>query len=89
MNLFSLGVNILFSWLGNFVSDVWTQIWVSLNGLVYGTITLLYRVFVAIANVNLFDKDIFNKFTERMYLVVGIAMLFIFAYNLVLMIINH
>lgn len=88
MNLFSLGVNILFSWLGNFVSDVWTQIWVSLNGLVYGTITLLYRVFVAIANVNLFDKDIFNKFTERMYLVVGIAMLFIFAYNLVLMIIN-
>lgn len=88
MNLFSLGVNILFSWLGNFVSDVWTQIWVSLNGLVYGTITLLYRVFIAIANVNLFDKDIFNKFTERMYLVVGIAMLFIFAYNLVLMIIN-
>lgn len=79
MNLFSLG---------SFWSDIWMSICISLNWLLYNVIEILYRVFSAIANVNLFDRDVFTKFTERMYLVVGIAMLFIFAYNLVLMIIN-
>lgn len=79
MNLFSLG---------GFFGDIWMSICLSLNWLLYNVIEILYRVFSAIANVNLFDKDVFTKFTERMYIVVGIAMLFIFAYNLVLMIIN-
>lgn len=87
MNLFSLGFPDILG-VGKAVSDIWMKIWISLNSLVYGMIGLLYRVFAAIANVNLFDKDVFTKFTERMYIVVGVAMLFIFAYNLVLMIIN-
>lgn len=73
---------------GGFVYDAWMTIVIALNWLTYNLIEILYRVFVAVANVNLFGKDIFDAFTNRMYIVVGMAMLFIFAYNIILMIIN-
>lgn len=73
---------------GTFIYDAWMTIVLALNWLTYNIIEILYRVFVAVANVNLFSKDIFEAFTSRMYIVVGMAMLFIFAYNIILMIIN-
>mgnify|MGYP004456242511 CR=1 FL=1 len=81
MNLFSLGS--------------WTWVWETFNGLmllicdmIYRLIGLLYQVFYAISQVNLFDRNTFAQITRNMYVVMGVAMLFIFAYNLVLMIIN-
>lgn len=79
MNLFSLG--------GVF-SKIWMDLWIALNSVVYQVIKMLYEVFEAIANVNLFSKEAFNDITSRLYVVIGIAMLFIFAYNIILMIIN-
>ncbi len=83
MNLFNFAGII-----GDAIADTWMSIWLSLNNLVYNVIEALYKVFVSVANVNLFSEDAFNKITSRIYVVMGIAMLFIFAYNLVLMIIN-
>lgn len=83
MNLVSFG-----GLLGDSISEIWITICCSLNWLVYNILELIYRVFIAVANVNLFSKDIFDAFTRRMYIVVGMAMLFIFAYNIILMIIN-
>lgn len=77
----------LFS-LGGFFSDIWMSIWLSLNNFVYSIIGMLYRVFESVANVNLFSEEVFKEITSRIYIIMGIAMLFIFAYNLVLMIIN-
>lgn len=81
MNLFSLGS--------------WTWVWETFNGLmllicdmIYRLIGLLYQVFYAISQVNLFDRNTFAQITRNMYVVMGVAMLFIFAYNIVLMIIN-
>lgn len=82
MNLFMAGGVV------KYISDAWMSIWIVINQMLYSIIELLYRVFVAVANVNLFDKDIFDSFTNRMYIVIAMAMVFIFAYNLVLMIIN-
>lgn len=79
MNLFSLG----WSW-----SNIWMDLWISLNSVVYQLIEWLYEVFEAVANVNLFSREAFNDITSRLYVVIGIAMLFIFAYNIILMIIN-
>lgn len=73
----------------------WTWFWETINGLfltlcnwIYVLISLLYKIFEAIAKINLFSEDAFNGFTQRIYVIIGIAMLFIFAYNLILMIIN-
>lgn len=82
MNLFMAGGVV------KYISDAWMSIWIVINQMLYSIIELLYRVFVAVANVNLFDKDIFDSFTSRMYIVIAMAMVFIFAYNLILMIIN-
>ena len=79
MSLFSLGV---------WYKDLWMDLWISLNSVVYQLIEWLYEVFELVANVNLFSEKVFNDFTDRIYIIVGIAMLFIFAYNIVLMIIN-
>ena len=81
MNLFSLAS--------------WTWFWETINSLllvlcnwVYSLVGVIYQVFLAIARVNLFDAATFEKITKRIYIVIGIAMLFIFAYNIILMIIN-
>ena len=73
----------------------WTWLWETINGLflilcdfLYRLIGLLYQVFDAVARTNLFSEDIFNQITSRIYVVMGIAMLFIFAYNIILMIVN-
>ena len=79
MNLFSLG---------GFFSDIWMSIWLSLNDFVYSIISVLYQVFEGVAEVNLFSEKVFKDITSRIYIIMGIAMLFIFAYNLILMIIN-
>ena len=77
----------------NFGSLTW--LWETFNGLmllicdmIYKLIGLLYQVFCLISQVNLFDRSTFAQITKNMYVVMGIAMLFIFAYNIVLMIIN-
>lgn len=74
--------------IGGFIANGWMTICTSLSYLVYNLVELLYRVFASISNVNLFSKSVFDKFTARMYSVVAILMLFILAYNLILMIIN-
>lgn len=81
MHLFSLG-----SW--DWVWSVIHGLFLIICNLLYKLVGWLYQVFSEIAKVNLFDRETFDILTSRIYIVVGIAMLFIFAYNLVLMIIN-
>ena len=81
MNLFSLGSA---SWFKETINLL--MLW--LCDMLYRVIGLLYQVFVSITQVNLFDRETFTQITRNMYVVMGIAMLFIFAYNIVLMIIN-
>jgi len=80
MSLFYLGA----SWL----TDLWMNIWIWINSLVYQLIEWLYVVFESVANINLFSREAFDDITSRLYGIIGIAMLFIFAYNIILMIVN-
>lgn len=83
MSLLSLG-----GFFTEAVAETWMSIWLSLNSMVYGLISTLYQLFVTVANVSLFSDEVFEQITGRLYVIMGIAMLFIFAYNLILMIIN-
>ncbi len=83
MSLLSLG-----GFFTEAVAETWMSIWLSLNSMVYGLISTIYQLFVTVANVSLFSDEVFEQITGRLYVIMGIAMLFIFAYNLVLMIIN-
>ena len=81
MNIFSLGAP---SW---FVEAI-NSLWLSICQVLFIFINFLYRVFVKVASVNLFSTEVFEKITGNLYVVMGIAMLFIFAYNLIFMIID-
>ena len=81
MNCFSF---LALSWFGEKISGL--GIWVARQ--IYSLIGVLYNVFGNIAKVNLFDRETFETLTENIYVMLGVAMLFIFAYNIILMIIN-
>lgn len=80
MNVFSLGA----TW----INAIFNTLWLTICRVIYVFINWLYQVFETVANVNLFSEEVFKDITSRIYIVMGIAMLFIFAYNIVLMIIN-
>lgn len=80
MSIFTLGA----TW----INALLNTIWLSICKVIFVFINWLYQVFETVANVNLFSEEVFSDITSRIYIVMGIAMLFIFAYNLVLMIIN-
>lgn len=60
-----------------------------IDQVVYVLINWMYRVFILVSEVDIFkDGTQIEAIVNRIYVIVGIAMLFIFAYNLVLLIIN-
>lgn len=73
---------------GSWWYEIWISIWLLICQGLYIFIGALYQVFEKVASVNLFSVEVFTEITSRIYIVMGIAMLFIFAYNLVLLIIN-
>ena len=73
----------------------WAWVWETINSLlliicdwIYICIGWFYQVFIAVAKTNLFSREVFDKITSRLYIIVAMAMLFIFAYNIILMIID-
>ena len=60
----------------------------------YTLVSLSYRIFLAVSELNLFggqsgaSQAIYDTFTQRIYLVLSVIMLFVFAYQLILLIAN-
>lgn len=60
-----------------------------LDSIIYWLIGIVYQVFMAIANINLFeDGNGLSSIVDNIYLVLGIIMLFVFSYNLLILISN-
>ena len=65
-----------------------------LDGVAYTLVSLSYRVFLAASELNLFggksgaSQAIYDTFTQKIYLVLSVVMLFVFAYQLILLIVN-
>ncbi len=61
-----------------------------IDKIIYGLISVAYQVFMLISKANLYNNagDKISRLTERIYVILGIAMLFVLAYNIILLIIN-
>lgn len=81
MNIFSVAG-------GNWFFEIINSLWLMICQVIYPFINFLYQVFQKVASINLFSEEVFDEITGRLYTIMGIAMLFIFAYNLLLVIIN-
>ncbi len=73
----------------NYFEKVWISLWLLIDQIVYGIMSLVYQVFYMITEVNLFNNSgAIGEITERIYVVFGVVMLFVFAYNILLLIAN-
>ena len=61
-----------------------------IDGIFYSLISTFYQVFIAVSKISLYNdsSDQIGALTERIYTILGIAMLFVVAYNIILLIIN-
>lgn len=81
---------------GSFVIDTLAEMFLELIDVaVYAILTSMYNIFSAICKIDLFntasdsaEMSIYNEFAARIYTIIGIVMVFIFAYRLILYILD-
>ncbi len=59
-----------------------------IDGVIYNLIRWVYEIFLALAKINIFDADDYNSIIGRIYLVLGVIMLFVLAYSLLKAVVN-
>lgn len=61
-----------------------------IDSIVYSLISIAYQVFIAVSKVSLYGNidDKINALTDRIYVILGVTMLFVLAYNIILFILN-
>lgn len=80
--------------ISDFIHDSFATIFINmLDRVVYGILAVTYRIWVGITKLDIFGgseagEKIYDGFTERLYTILAIAMVFIFAYRLILYILD-
>ena len=59
-----------------------------LDGAIYNLIDYLYDIFDFLTRINIFSQDTYNDIVSRIYIILGVFMLFVLAYSLLRAIIN-
>lgn len=72
------------SYLGNMLN----QIFLFIDSILYWFISVLYQVFMVISKANLFTETTLRSFTDRVFIILGIVMLFYIAYEILVLIIS-
>ena len=85
----------LFGWIildgiGKTLARTWFSIWLFIDSIVYGFVSTGYQVFLLLSKVSFYNTtdDKISQITSRIYVILGVAMLFVLAYNLISLIIN-
>ena len=76
--MFSLGI----------VSEAFYGIILTLDTWVYGLITSAYKIFMAIASARILSSDAYTTIANKVYIIVGVGMLFVLAYAILKAIID-
>lgn len=64
------------------------NLFLAIDMVIYGFISKLYQVFVTIAEARFFQAELFQTIANRLYIIIGVVMLFVVAYSLLKAIIN-
>lgn len=59
-----------------------------LDGVIYDFVCYVYEIFYALADINIFSNDAYNEITQKIYVILGLVMLFVLAYSLLKAVIN-
>ena len=74
--------------LGDFLSSVFMGIIMTLDTFIYSLVNSSYRIFMAIASARLLSSDVYYEIANKIYIVVGVLMLFVLSYSILKAIVN-
>ncbi len=66
--------------IGDFLSEIFIGIMIVLDSIVYSLISSAYKIFMAIASARLLSSDVYYEIASRIYIVIGVLMLFVLSY---------
>ena len=72
----------------DFIPEFFWKIIISLVGAIYQLVNYTYQVFLFLAETNIFDQSIYHSLTDKIYVILGVVMLFIIAYNFLTLVID-
>ena len=70
------------------MADIIYNFLLLLDGVIYNLIDWLYDIFDFLARVNIFSNDTYSEIVQRIYVILGLFMLFVLAYSLLKATIN-
>lgn len=74
--------------IGQFLLAVLSFICLAIDSVVYFAITVAYKLFLALAQFEIFNNEAFDYLINRTYIIIGVVSLFVVAYSLLNSIIN-
>ena len=80
-------INLLFL-LGDVLEKGFIGIILTLDTLIYGLISSAFKVFMAIASARLLSSDAYYAIANKVYLIIGVLMLFVLSYAMLKAIVN-
>lgn len=80
----------LFPSIGDAFRRAWFGLWILLDSVVYWLVSISYQVFILIGKASLFNSENgdISVIVNRVSVILGIGMLFVIAYNIILLIMN-
>lgn len=73
--------------IGNWVSNAFYGILLTIDYVIYLAINICYQLFEVVSKVEVFSTENVGVISRRIYTIIGIVMLFVFAYNIILAIV--
>ena len=70
------------------MEHIFDWILLCIDGVIYNLVDGVYDIFDFLARVNIFSESSYNEIVERIYIILGVVMLFVLAYTLLRAIIN-
>lgn len=74
--------------ISNFITSGIMSILLFIDGIIYNFVRYIYEIFIFLAKINLFDEKDYNGIVNRIYIILGVVMLFVMAYSLLKAVIN-
>lgn len=78
----------MFDELVNVIQNFFFNILMTIDAIVYYLIDVCYQVFLALSHAQIFDQELFGAILRRIYILVGVLMMFFIVYSLLKVIVN-
>lgn len=70
------------------IGTFFQKLMISLVGGVYQIVNYTYQIFMVLAETNIFEQSDYASLTEKIYVILGVVMMFIIAYNFLTLVVD-